>query len=489
MERLSEATLSRAAGDVERPRHDRRAMLPGIVHLGLGAFHRAHQAVYTEDCLAAGETGWGIVGVSLRRPDMRDALEPQDALYTLATRDGTGERLRVMGALAGIVVAPEAPERLMQAMVDPRVRIVSLTVTEKGYTADMASGRLDTGLPAVMADLAHPDRPATAVGVIVAALMRRRAAGVAPFTVVSCDNLAGNGGLLHRVLADYADRVDPGLGRFVERELACPSTMVDRIVPATTEADRAAIAARLGLRDAWPVVAEGFSEWVVEDRFPQGRPDWGRAGALMVADVAAWERMKLRMLNGAHTLLALVGRVAGLDNVAEAVAHPAVVRLVQAFWAEVAPTLPVGADPAGYARRLLLRFGNPALRHPLAQIARDASQKLPPRLIAPLLDLRRMGRPVPVLTFALAAWMRSCDGGRDESGAEVAVDDPALSLWPGRPGPGLDAEAHVRQMMAHAPVFGDLGQDEALVAAVAWELALIRAGGIVAAARRLTGEV
>ena len=488
MERLCEATLSRLPGDVTRPVHDRRAMLPGIVHLGLGAFHRAHQAVYTEDCLAAGQKDWGIVGVSLRRPDVRDALGPQDGLYALAARDAAGERLRVLGALAGMIVAPEAPERLMQAMADPRVRIVTLTVTEKGYTADMATGRLRADLPEVMADLARPLRPATVVGVVVAALMRRRAAGIAPFAVLSCDNLAGNGPLLHRVLVDYADRVDPVLSRFVADEVVCPATVVDRIVPATTPADREAISARLGLRDAWPVVAEGFSEWVVEDRFPQGRPDWGGAGALMVADVAGWERMKLRMLNGAHTVLAALGRVAGLDTVAAAMAHPAIAAVVRGLWAEVAQTLPRDTDAAAYARRLEQRFANPALRHPLAQIARDASQKLPQRLLAPLRELRAAGRLAPFLTLAIAGWMRSSEGTSDERGRALVVEDPVLAAWAGLPKAGLDAEDHVRQMMAFAPVFGDLGRDEALVAAVARDLALMRAEGVVAAARRVTGE-
>lgn len=488
MDHLYDATLSRLPGDVVRPGHDRREMRPGIVHLGLGAFHRAHQAVHTDACLAAGERDWGIIGVSLRRPETRDALAPQDGLYTLAERDGTNERLRVVGALAGIIVAPEAPERLMQAMADPGVRIVSLTVTEKGYTVDMATGGLATGLPGVMADLTHPDRPGTAVGVIVAALMRRRAAGIAPFTVLSCDNMQGNGAMLHRLLFDYAERVDPGLGRFVAQEVACPSTMVDRIVPATTESDRAAISARLGLRDAWPVVAEGFSEWVVEDRFPTGRPDWGATGVQIVADVARWERMKLCMLNGAHTTLAAIGRVAGLDTVAEAMAHPEIAAVVRALWAEVAQTLPQDLDPAAYARRLELRFGNVALRHGLAQIAGDASQKLPQRLLAPLHALRTEGRPAPFLSFAIAAWMRSSEAGCDDRGRTMVLNDPVLTGWPGLPAAGLDALAHVRQMMSWRPVFGDLGQDEAGVAEVARALGAIRAGGVIAAAGRALGE-
>ncbi len=483
MDRLMTGTLARLPGDVARPGYDRAAVTTGIVHLGLGAFHRAHQAAYTEACLVAGARDWGIMGVSLRKPDTRDALGPQDGLYTLALRDGGGERLQVIGALTGQIVAPEEPARLLEVLAQPGVRVVTLTVTEKGYTADIAGRRLRAELPEVAADLARPDAPATAVGVIVAALARRRSAGVAPFTVLSCDNLPGNGELTHRVLADYAGRVDPALGRFVETEVACPATMVDRIVPATTDADRAAVAARLGVMDAWPVVAEPFTEWVIEDRFPTGRPDWGRAGAVFVTDVAAWELMKLRMLNGAHTTLAAIGRVAGRATVAEAMGDPVIAGVVRRLWAEVAPTLPGGLDPAGYAKRLEVRFGNPALRHMTAQIATDASQKLPQRLLGSLRDLR--GR-APVIEFAIAAWMRSCEG-RDEAGREMVLNDPVLTGWAGLPGAGLDAGDFVRQMMGFAPVFGDLGQDEALVARVAGNLAAIRADGVRAAAVQRLG--
>jgi fructuronate reductase len=485
-DRLCEVTLPRLPGDVRRPGYDRRAVTPGIVHLGLGAFHRAHQAVHVEACLAAGARDWGICGVSLRRAETRDALAPQDGLYTLASRDGGGEALQVVGALVERIVAPEAPERLLARMADPGVRIVSLTVTEKGYTADVAAGRLRADLPEVVADIADPARPATAVGLIVAALARRRATGVAPFTVLSCDNLPGNGAMTRRILMDFAARIDPALARYIETDVACPSTMVDRITPATTAADREAISARLGLEDAWPVIAEGFSEWVVEDRFPTGRPDWASSGVTMVQDVAPWELMKLRMLNGAHTTLAAVGRVAGRATVAEAMDNPVIAAVVRALWDEVAATLPPGLDPADYARRLDARFRNPALRHLTAQIATDASQKLPQRLLGSLRDLRDAGRKRRAVVFAVAAWMRSCEG-RDEVGQEMVLNDPVFTGWVGRPGPGLDVGEHVRQMMGLTPVFGDLGQDEALVAAVAADLAAIRDRGILVAAQAMMG--
>jgi len=354
--RLSLGALSRLPADCGRPAYDVGAVRVGIVHLGIGAFHRAHQAVYVDDRLAAGETGWGVCGVSLRSPETAEALAPQDGLYTLCVRSGSGERTRVIGSVRRLLVAPHDPAALIDAMSDPAVRIVSLTVTEKGYCHDPA--------PCVL----------------VEALRRRRAAGVKPFTVLCCDNLPENGRTVGRVLAQFAALRDPDLRRWVENEVAFPSTMVDRIVPATSEADRAAVEARLGVSDAWPVMTEPFTQWVIEDRFGDGRPRFEDAGAELVADVAPYELMKLRLLNGSHSTIAYLGYLAGYETVSDVMADPAFVRLVQGLMdEEVTPTLalPPGADLAGYKRSLLERFANPALKHRTWQIAMDGSQKLP----------------------------------------------------------------------------------------------------------------
>ena len=274
-ERLSTTTMRRAKG-CALPKYDVSAVAPGIVHLGVGAFHRAHQAVYVDDCLAAGETGWGIVGASLRSPDTRDALAAQHGLYTLAVQDASGEKLRVIGSLRQLLVAPENPAALVARMADPSTRIVTLTVTEKAYLRN-AAGDLDISNPDVASDIVDLSNPRTVHGFLVAALAERRRSGTPPFTVLCCDNLPANGETVRRLVLQFAAAVDRDLTRFIEEVVAFPSTMVDRIVPATTDEDRARISAAIGLEDAWPVKTEPFMQWVVEDHFTLGRPEWERA--------------------------------------------------------------------------------------------------------------------------------------------------------------------------------------------------------------------
>jgi fructuronate reductase len=490
--RLSSQSLARLPAGVGRPGYERRAVKTGIVHLGIGAFHRAHQAVYTDDVLAAGDLGWGIVGASLRSPDTRDALEPQDGLYAMNVRDGTGDEVRVVGAIGRVLVAPESPEALLRAMVDPRVRIVSLTVTEKGYCHDPATGDLDERHPDIVHDLAHPQAPRSAPGFIVAAAARRKAAGLEPFTVLSCDNLPSNGRTAARVLSQFAARCDADLGRFVAQEIACPSTMVDRIVPATTDADRARVTGLLGVEDRWPVMAEPFTQWVIEDSFPAGRPDWGAAGATFVADVEPFEFMKLRLLNGSHSTLAYLGYLSGRETVADAMGDAALARLVGAMMdEEVTPTLhPLpGFDLAAYKASLLARFRNPALRHRTWQIAMDGSQKLPQRLLGPIRDRLRAGAPFDRLALGVAAWMRYVTG-RDEKGQPIDVRDPLASELRARSeAAGLDAERLVRSLLELRQVFSeDLPRDERFVAAVREGLESLIARGAAATVAERAGR-
>jgi fructuronate reductase len=413
---------------VRRPDFDPGSIGTGIVHLGIGAFARAHLACYTQPLLRE-DPGWGILGVSLRRADTRDALSPQDYLYTCAERDGAGERLSIMAALTGVLVAPEGAATVLARLADPAVRIVTLTVTEKGYRRVGASGGLDADDPVVRQDLATPEAPRTAPGLLVAALRLRRAAGVAPFTVLSCDNLPENGRSAHRVVVEFADRVDPALGRFIESEVAFPSCMVDRIVPATTDTDRVRIDAALGVEDRWPVVCEPFTQWVIEDWFPRGRPAWEASGAEMVDDVRPYEEMKLRLLNGAHSSIAYLGQLAGWETVADAVADPALTAHIAALMREVATTLhlPASVDVPAYCRALLARFANPALRHRTAQIAMDGSQKLPQRLLAPALARVSAGQDVPRIALGVAAWLRFLQG-RADDGSTLRVDDPKAEV-------------------------------------------------------------
>jgi fructuronate reductase len=455
--RLSRATLRDLPAPVGRPSYDPADARVGIVHLGVGAFHRAHQAVYVEDRIEAGERDWAILGASLRAPDTRDALAPQDGLYTVLVRSGEGERARVVGALRGLLVAPEGPEALLRAMSDPAVRIVSLTVTEKGYCHDPASRSLVEDHPDIRRDLTNPEAPVSAPGFLVEALARRRAAGVAPFTVLTCDNLPANGDTVHRVLTRYAALRDPGLGAFVAGEVACPSTMVDRIVPATTDADRGAVREALGVADAWPVVTEPFTQWVIEDRFPGGRPRLEEAGAQLVADVAPFELMQLRLLNGAHSTLAYLGYLAGYETVADVMADETFARLVAALMDEATPTLavPSGTDLAGYKRSLLARFRNPALRHRTWQIAMDGSQKLPQRLLGTARDRLAEGAPIPRLALGIAGWMRYV-AGSDEAGRPIDVRDPlAPRLRRLADEAGLVAERLAPALVGVREIFGD----------------------------------
>jgi fructuronate reductase len=427
MARLSNATLDRVPASVARPRYDCARVATGIVHLGIGAFFRAQQAVHIDDALAAGDAGWGIVGASLRSPDTRDALAPQDGLYTLMVRGAEGTSLRVIGSVRDVLVAPENPERLLRTMSDPAVRSVSLTVTEKGYCHDPATGRLDESHPDIRRDLESPHEPRSAPGFLVEALARRRAAGVAPFTILCCDNLPANGQTTHRVLTRFAELRDPELGGFVAAEVASPCTMLDRIVPATTDRDRAEVAAALGLEDAWPVVTEPYSLWVVEDRFPAGRPAFATSDQLkLVRDVAPWERMKLRLLNGSHSTLAYLGYLARYETIADTMSDPNFVALVRGLMdEEISPTIdvPPGADIAAYKQSLRARFANPALKHRTWQVAMDGSQKLPQRLLDTARERLEVGAPIPRIALAVAAWMRYVTG-KDERGAPIDVRDP-----------------------------------------------------------------
>ena len=486
-DRLNDDSLADLPEGIRRPAYDRRAVKTGIVHLGVGAFHRAHQAVYTDDVLGE-DPRWGIVAASLRSPDTYDALQPQDGLYTLSVRSQDGEALRVVGSIGRVIVAPRATDDLLDVMADAQTRIVTLTVTEKGYCHDPATGTLNEAHPDIVHDLAYLRTPRSAPGFIIEALRRRRRAGVPPFTVVTCDNLPSNGRTLKRVLTRFAELVDPDLGRFVASEVSCPSTMVDRIVPATSDQDRERIGQALGVEDAWPVVTEPFTQWVIEDRFPQGRPAWEKAGAEFVADVEPYEHMKLRLLNGSHSTLAYLGYLAGYETVADTMADPAFVRLVEGLMdEEVTPTLhmPPGADLAAYKRALIARFRNPALKHRTWQIAMDGSQKLPQRLLGTVRDRLQGGASIARLSLGVAAWMRYVTG-VGEKGAPIDVRDPmAARLRELADRAGGAAESLASALFAVREIFGDdLPKDSRFTGAVTANLARLYEKG----ARRTVSE-
>lgn len=491
MPRLHPSTLAALPATVARPTYDRAALQAGIVHLGVGAFQRAHLAAVNEAALhASGDLRWGIAGVSLRSADTRDALAPQAGLYTLALRDvdkaGTPRTsLQVIGCLLGVQVAPEDPAAVLARIAHPDTRIVSLTVTEKGYCHDPATGALRLDHPDVQHDLARPDAPRGTLGFLVSGLRLRQMRGLPPVTLLSLDNLPSNGHVLRGLVLAFAERVDAGLAQWIAAHCTFPCSMVDRIVPRSTDADRAAISTALGQEDAWPVVGERFLEWVVEDSFAQGRPAWEQGGARFVTDARPFETLKLRMVNGAHSALAYLGAMAGWDTVDRAMAEPALRHyLDQLMQQEIAPTLPAlpGLDLDAYRQRLLQRFANPALAHRTAQIAMDGSQKLPQRLLGTVRDRLAAGQSIDRLALAVAAWLHYLRGS-DELGRAHTIQDPLAEALAARYALADSAagDGWVAAFVGFAPVFGeDLGQDARFVAAVAAALHGLRTQGVPA---------
>jgi fructuronate reductase len=401
-ERLSLATWPRAVPSDVR-----------IVHLGIGAFHRAHQALYTED---AGD-GWGGCGVSQRSRDVIDRLSPQDGLYSVLVRGPGEESARVIGSVRRLLFAGADPDAVVAAIADPAVRVVSLTVTEKGYRHDPSTGRLRLTDPEIAADLAGRP-PRTVIGQVVRGLAARQA----PVTVLCCDNLPSNGTTVRGLADDFA----AAAGLRVTCDVTFPETMVDRITPATTPADLETVTRLLGVRDLGAVVTEPFSQWVIEDSFAAGRPAWDKAGAIFTADVAPYESMKLRLLNGSHSMLAYLGALAGFELVADAI-EPLGGVIGRLMDEDVTPTLavPQGFDLTDYKASLLDRFANPALRHRTTQIAMDGSQKLPQRLLGTVRDRLAAGAEPRWAALAVAAWMRYVWAGEpDGGGAPLPLDDP-----------------------------------------------------------------
>jgi fructuronate reductase len=404
--RLSDRTLTRARNGAWKGAYERAGVEIGVAHLGPGAFHRAHQAPVF-DTLLADDPRCGLCEIALRSDRVRDALEPQDGLYALVELDAE-PRLRIIGAVKQLLTAADSPDAVLRRLAAVRTRMITLTVTEKGYCLTPA-GELDLAHPDVAADLARPAAPLSAIGWLVEGLRRRRVAGASGLPIVSCDNLTDNGGKLGRAVATLARaQEDADLAAWVEDEVRFPGTMVDAITPATDDALRGRVRAAIGLDDAWPVQRERFTQWVVEDRLGPGAPDLARSGVQLVRDVRPFEQAKLRLLNGAHSTLACLGLLAGWRTVAEAMADPVLAGFVERLMRDdIAPSLPrtTGLDVAVYIASILSRFRNPSIAHQLAQIAWDGSQKLPVRLLGTVSDALAAGRPVDRLAIPVAAWM------------------------------------------------------------------------------------
>lgn len=420
MPRLNEAALTGLPPNIARPAYDRANTRIGIVHIGAGAFHRAHQAVYIDDLLAD-EPEWAISGVSLHSSDVRDTLRPQDGLYTLALL-GEQSSLRVIGSIRELLCARDEQAAVLARLADPAVRLVTLTITEKGYC--LSNGELDFAHPEIIHDLAAPDAPKGAIGHIVAGLNLRRQRGLAPYTVLSCDNLADNGGKLRRAVLQYAQRFDTDLAAWIDAEVTFPRSMVDSITPATNDALRERVAEQLGCTDAWPIQREPYTQWVVEDRFCNGRPGFERAGVTMSGDIAGYDRAKLRLLNAPHSTLAYLGSLMDIETVADAMRQPALAGFIEGLMRDdIAPTLDAlsGFDPNVYIDAILQRFRNPNIRHLLSQIAWDGSQKLPVRLLGTIADALAAGRPIDRLCLPVVAWMHFVRG---QARKGIALVDP-----------------------------------------------------------------
>lgn len=404
--RLNTNALDTLPATVSVPAYDRAAVSTGIVHFGPGAFHRAHQAAYIEDVLSL-DPAWGICGVSFRSSGVRNALRDQDNLYTLALL-GESTSYRIIGSLHEMLVAPKDPEAILERLTRPSTHVLSSTITEKGYCLT-PDGDLDTARDEIIHDFSNPQQPVSAPGYLCEALRRRRASAIAPFVPLSCDNMADNGKRVRNALLQFAGQMDPELQKWIADEVSFPCTMVDSITPATDDALRDRVASDLGLRDAWPIQREPFTQWVIEDAFNTPRPPWEDVGATMTTDVSAFEEAKLRLLNGAHSSLAYLGSLAGHETVAEAMQDSRLVAYLRAMMAEeisTSLTAPAGLDLAEYSESILQRFENPNIRYMLGQIAWDSSQKIPFRLLMTIADNLKAGRPTRFLMLAVAAWMK-----------------------------------------------------------------------------------
>jgi fructuronate reductase len=417
--------LNGLAPTAKLPAYDRSTLKAGILHLGPGAFFRAHFAPFTDAALAADGGDWGIEVASLRTPDVADNLNAQNGLYTVLIRDTSGTTAEVIGPILKAHVAPRDPALLLSRLEDPAIRIVSLTVTEKAYGLDVRTGGLDLTHPDVAADLANRHAPRGVVGYLVEGLARRRAKGIAPFTPLSCDNLPSNGAVLKRLVLDFAGRVDPELRAWIETNVPFPSTMVDRITPASTDATYADAERLTGRQDLAAIETEPFTQWVIEDHFANGRPAWDKAGVLMVDEVSAYEKMKLRMLNGAHSLLAYLGYIGGYEYIRDVMDDEGLAALARRQMNAAAETLdPVpGIDLDHYADELIARFANKAIAHRTYQIAMDGTQKLPQRLLEPATEALAHGSKAETYAIAVAAWMRYAIG-VDRNGKAYELRDP-----------------------------------------------------------------
>ncbi|WP_159622761.1 mannitol dehydrogenase family protein [Ruania rhizosphaerae] len=480
MTSLNDENLRDLDPAVAVPDYDRSELRVGIVHIGVGGFHRAHQAMYLDRLMGEGKAhDWAICGLGLLPGDarMRDALLGQDGLYALVVKHADGHNeARVIGSIVDYVFAPDDPEAALERLTDPAVRIVSLTVTEGGYNVHPVTGEFDLTNAAVRADLAPEATPSTSFGYVVEALRRRRENGTAPFTVMSCDNIQGNGEVAHRMFSAFARAKDAELADWIESHVPFPNSMVDRITPVTTDADRTLVADELGIGDAWPVVTEPFTQWVLEDRFAAGRPSYEDAGVQVVEDVEPYELMKLRLLNASHQALAYVGYLSGYRLVHEVCQDELFARFLRAYMdTEATPTLrPVpGVDLDDYKSTLIERFSNPGVRDTVARLCAESSDRIPTWLVPVIRDNLASGGEIRLSAAVVASWARYAEG-VDEQGEPIEiVDRLADRVHAAALRRSEDDVAFLRDR----DLFGDLVDHERFVEAYRWALDSFHARG------------
>ena len=466
--------------NVQLPQYDRQQLRSRIVHFGFGAFHRAHQALLTNRVLNQHGGDWGICEISLFSGDqLMSQLRQQDHLFTVMEKSAAGNQPIIIGAVKECLNAKlDSLAAIIEKFCEPQVAIVSLTITEKGYCIDPATGHLDLTQPRIVHDLQSPDEPHSAPGILVEALHRRRERGLPAFTVLSCDNIPDNGHVVKNAVLDMAAKRDPQLASWIAEHVSFPGTMVDRIVPAATDASLAEITRELGVEDPCAISCEPFIQWVIEDNFVAGRPDWGSVGAQLVDDVLPWEEMKLRMLNGSHSFLAYLGYLAGYAHISDCMQDASYRRAARhLMMAEQAPTLRIsGVDLGAYADSLIARFSNPALQHRTWQIAMDGSQKLPQRLLDGIRIHLKQGSRWPLLALGVAAWMRYVSG-VDDMGNAIDIRDPLAEKIRAIVETSHD-ENRVAALLTLQEIFGsDLPANPQFVQAVeqAWQ-SLVREG-------------
>ena len=488
MQPLNYATLGELQENLAVPSYDRSGLTAGIVHFGVGGFHRAHQAMYLDRLMNAGAAhDWAVCGVGVLPGDarMKQVMDKQDCLYTLVVKnpDGTREG-RVIGSMIEYLFAPDDPEAVIEKMASDAVRIVSLTVTEGGYNFHHVTGEFDAANPDVVHDLTPGAAPRTTFGLVVEALSRRRARGQEPFTVMSCDNIQGNGDVARKMFTAYAALKDPALGDWVAGHVPFPNSMVDRITPVTTDADRAAVAEEFGVEDAWPVVCEPFEQWVLEDHFSLGRPPFEDAGVQLVADVEPYELMKLRLLNASHQGMCYFGYLAGYRYAHEVAQDPLFAQFLLDYMdKEATPTLaPVpGIDLDGYKRMLIERFSNEHVRDTLARLCAESSDRIPKWLL-PVVNINlENGGEIHRSAAIVASWARYAEG-TDEQGNLIEVVDRLKDK--------LMAAAAVQRtqplaFISDREVFGDLVDNERFVSAYSEALASLHQHGATETLRTL----